>query len=288
MSAAKKDQKLRPADVWLAALKRAVARLDQHYNAIMWTISGVLLVLAVAVYWRRSSQAAEAGGWKSLFAVVSGANPAGFNDVVQDHPGTSAARWAMLIGAEDRLRTGSRAYFRNREESIVDLKLAEEGFRALVDDAKAPPEVLERALFGLACARECLSDGDTKAAQDTFDRFLKEYPNSRFKDEAESRLAALKRESAGEFYAWASKLNPKPDDAPQPRDRGIGSGLNIPSSLLPGSGDPVLHPDPPGGAPEETGGTPAKKKQDDEKPDDEKKTDGDNPLRPGPELPSGE
>jgi hypothetical protein len=84
--------------------------------------------------------------------------------------------------------------------------------------------VMERALFGLARAKEALPDknlGPSKvddAAIETYQRLLTEFPISIYKDFAESRIAALKTGTAQDFYAWFEQQNPKPADREMPKD----------------------------------------------------------------------
>jgi hypothetical protein len=173
------------------------------------------------VYWRSSSGTAGQQGWREFASATKASD---FGNVADKFPGTAAGSWARLMEGEIELNSGVRSSFTDRAAGRSDLKKAQENFEKLIADRATPSDVMERALFGLARAKEALPDknlGPSKiddAAIETYQRLLTEFPISIYKDYSESRIAALKTGTAQDFYAWFEQQNPKPADREMPKD----------------------------------------------------------------------
>jgi len=198
----------------------------EHYVQENWILLAVAVVaIAIGagglVYWKSSSGTAGQQGWRE-FASANKASD--FGNVADKFPGTAAGSWARLMEGEIELNSGVRSSFTDRAAGRSDLKKAQENFEKLIADKATPSDVMERALFGLARAKEALPDknlGPSKiddAAIETYQRLLTEFPISIYKDYAESRIAALKTGTAQDFYAWFEQQNPKPADREMPKD----------------------------------------------------------------------
>jgi hypothetical protein len=198
----------------------------EHYVQENWMLlAAAVVAIAIGagslVYWRSSSGVAGQQGWRE-FASASKASD--FGNVADKFPGTAAGSWARLMEGEIELNSGVRSSFTDRAAGRSDLKKAQENFEKLIADKATPSDVMERALFGLARAKEALPDknlGPSKvddAAIETYQRLLTEFPISIYKDYAESRIAALKTGTAQDFYAWFEQQNPKPADREMPKD----------------------------------------------------------------------
>jgi hypothetical protein len=198
----------------------------EHYVQDNWMLlAAAVVAIAIGaggvVYWRSSSGTAGQQGWRE-FASANKASD--FGNVADKFSGTSAGSWARLMEGEIELNSGVRASFTDRAASRSDLKKAQENFEKLIADKATPSDVMERALFGLARAKEALPDknlGPSKvddAAIETYQRLVTEFPISIYKDYAESRIAALKTGTAQDFYAWFEQQNPKPADREMPKD----------------------------------------------------------------------
>ena len=114
------------------------------------------------------------------------------------------------------------------------MKKARESFDKIVNDPDAPPDVKERALFGLGRCLETLSDRNTDEAIAVYQQLLNDYLYSAYKSAAEARIAALRTGGAQEFYAWFHDQNPKPPDRELPRDL---KGPVLPPGQPPTDGD---------------------------------------------------
>lgn len=192
-----------------------------HDNLWLLVVAAVAVALGAGgvVYWRSASGSAGQQGWRE-FAIAS--KTADYGNVADKYPGTVAGSWARLLEGEMELSNGIRSSFTDRAAGVSDLKKAEENFDKLVNDKS--DDVRERALFGLARAKEALppkSASPSKiddAAIEAYQRLLTQFPLSVYKDYAEARVAALKTGTAQDFYAWFEQQNPKPADREMPKD----------------------------------------------------------------------
>jgi hypothetical protein len=121
-----------------------------------------------------------------------------------------------------RMANGIPLAFTNLETAQKELKMAQEAYQSLFDDRSTPAQVREKALYNLARCLESLSDGNETEAVRTYEQFVKEYPDSIFRADAEKRIQVLGSGSGQEFYAWFAKFQrPKAKD-PRPLDKGPG------------------------------------------------------------------
>jgi len=203
----------------------ASERYVQTHTNLLVAAAVVLVAVAIGViYWRMSSGSYDRQGWRALSDAESTAD---YGTVADKYAGTKVAPWARLREGEAELSSGIRLLFTNRDAGRSDLKKAEENLEKLIGDKNAPPEVVERALFGLARCRESLPEkkAGTSTINDpaieTYERLLKEFPDTVYKQLAESRIAALRTGSAQDFNAWFENQNPKPADRAMPKDLSI-------------------------------------------------------------------
>jgi hypothetical protein len=198
----------------------------EHYvqnNLVL--LGAVVVAIAIAaggvVYWRTASGATGQEGWRE-FSTASKA--ADYGNVADKFSGSVAGSWARLMEGEMELSSGIRSSFTDRSAGRSDLKKATENFEKLIADKATPGDVMERALFGLAQAKEALPDKDlgpskvNDAAIAAYQRLLTEFSSGVYKDYAEARIAALKTGTAQDFYAWFETQNPKPADREMPKD----------------------------------------------------------------------
>jgi hypothetical protein len=217
----------------------------QHHKVQLAGVAVVLLLAVIAYfYWTASSSGVDSQGWR---AMAKAGTAAQFGDIADKYAGKKLASWARLQEGESDLFSGIRLSFTDRASGLSDLKKAQENFDNLIRDKATPPEVLERALFGLAQCRESLPS-DPKAppskiddpAIAAYENLLKQFPDTVFKPIAEARIAALRTGKTQDFYAWFDKQNPKPVDrevpkdlippAPEPFSSGTTPGTTAPNS----------------------------------------------------------
>lgn len=223
--------------------------VEKYGMKIVVAIGALFVLLIVLVIWNSQRNSQQSAGWTRLAAAGSTED---FENVAEEYAGSPVANWALIQAAESHLQSGIRSSFTDRSAGDRALKDAKEQFQKLLDSSSIPPEIRERALFGMARVEETSSDGDLKAAIELYQKLISEYPNSVFRQLAEQRvkpvdgekIAALEQEGTKKFYKWFHEQNPKPGDRQRP-------GFNLP---MPGGAGPQGAA-PQGGAP--MGGAPA-------------------------------
>lgn len=230
---------------------KATAFYDGHQNTILWGFVVVLLGLAAWIYLTRSAQVSAASAWTS---VQTAGSPADYLDVATQFPKSRAGVVSKLQAALAWLNMGVKDAFNNREQANIYLKDAKSAFDELVGQANLEKSVREQALYGLAQTLESISSGDTEAAVKAYQQLLAEFPETIFKEKAESRIKDLKRPETQDFLAWYQKQNPKPPEPEKPKDGqapGAKVGAPKPDGEVGGLGLPA--PPPVGGESPATG-----------------------------------
>lgn len=207
---------------------------ERHAGSLQWGLIGVALILAIGIYYWRTTAAVEAAAWNELSQSQSAED---FAQVASNFSNSRAAPWAKLREANSYLEIGLRDAFENREKANTDLKKAKDILAGL-SKTGGPREFRQQVLFAYGRSLEMTSDGDLKPAIEAYEHLLNEIPDTAFKQEAERRIAALRKPGAKEFYAFFSKQNPKPPEPPKPNDKVGGKGASDPlKPLTPGLGD---------------------------------------------------
>jgi nitrogen fixation-related uncharacterized protein len=211
----------RIASDWGHASERYV---QDHTNQLIVAAVVIVALIIGAIYWRMSSGSVDRQGWRALSDAQSTAD---YGTVADKYSATKVAPWARLREGEAELTSGIRLLFNDREAGRSDLKKAEENFEKLINDKQTPDEVRERALFSLGRCRESLPAKGAGAATindpaiETYERLLKQFPDSVYKELVEARIAALRTGTAQDFSAWFETQNPKPADRAMPKDLSI-------------------------------------------------------------------
>jgi len=195
--------------------------IQDNWMLLAVAVAVILLGAGGVVYWRSSSGSAGQQGWREF---ASAAKAADYGNVADKYSGSAPEAWARLLEGEMELNSGIRSSFTDRSAGRSDLQKAQENFEKLIADKATPSDVMERALFGLARAKEALPPKDLSPSKindgaiETYQRLVTEFPISIYKNYAEARIAALKTGTAQDFYAWFEKQNPKPVDREMPKD----------------------------------------------------------------------
>ena len=195
-------------------LVKLEAFYQKHAVTLQWVMIAVAAFFAALIYWWRTTSAAEAIAWNDFF--ISGSVDS-YSEVASTHEGTRAAQWAKLYEAEGYLNGALKDSFTNREKANTDLKKARELFEELLT-ANPGHEAREKILFGLARTQEFTSAGKLDEAISTYETLLKDFPETFYRKEVESRITHLKSAGAQSFYAWFGQQNPKPEDPAKPKD----------------------------------------------------------------------
>lgn len=197
---------------------KAVPFVEKYGWQIIGALVAVAVIFAVSAYWFSESTASTAESWAQFDRVLHqpNADAGDFAELAEKHPGSAAAAWARLKEADDLLKSGLREAFTNRDVSQSELKSGLEAYQKLADGGKGvTPEIRERALFGLARCQEAMSDGKVDDAVATYQRLLKDFPQTIFQSIANERIKALESPQAKDFYAWFQQQKPQPKDPHQ-------------------------------------------------------------------------
>lgn len=200
----------------LRKLTTKAAPIVEQYLWHIVAVAGVALVAFFGlVIWFSESSATTTEGWAQFDRVLHEQNPTAgdFDEVAEKHPSSAVAAWARLKEADDYLKSGLREAFTNREISQSEIKKGLDVYQKLVSGGPGIlPEIRERALFGLARCQEIASDGNTDEALASYQRLLKDFPDTCFQAIANQRIKELDSSQAKDFYAWFHELKPKPQE----------------------------------------------------------------------------
>ena len=228
---------------------------QRYGNYVLIGFLAICLAAAVTIYLVNQFGAESTAGWTELRASATAED---FANVADDFADTEVGAWARLQEAESHLHSGIRLAFADRPAARDDLTEAREAFEEALANPAAPPQVRERALFGLARTLETLAgvqagEGEQPAATldeavAAYEELLEQFEQTLYAQVAQERIAELKKESTQEFYAWFRQQNPTPADRALPRD-GMPPGHPPLGGLgLPGiPGGDVAPPRPPAG-----------------------------------------
>lgn len=183
-------ERIRP---YLAALVAALAVIFVGLGA--WTLI-------------ESRKAAErAGAWDACLEAIDTGDAGRLNEVAARYQGTPAAAWSQLLLADAALASGCRSALTDKQQAAERFQAAAELYEVVMARAagaagteRAGDLVTERAMFGLAKAREAL--GQFEPARRGYEALVVEYPGSPLRELAEERAAALARPGVSGWYDW--------------------------------------------------------------------------------------
>ena len=199
-------------------------KFDEHANTILSVLIVITLLAAALIYWTRTSSNRSALGWTDL---TNASSPEDYQAVAETYAGSPVSQWATLRAGDGFLNEGIRLSLTDRSASNERLEQAKDFYQSLLDSS-APAELREQALNGYAITLEATSNGDTSDAIAAYESLLKQFPETRFKVFANERISQLKTGRVQDFYAWFSRLDPKPADLPMPDDGSKTTVDNLP------------------------------------------------------------
>jgi hypothetical protein len=176
-----------------------VDRIRPHLRAILIGVLGLFAALAVWTLVNSQQTAQQAASWDECLASIAEGDAGRLETVVTRYGGSAAAQWAQIMLADAALADGNRLLMVDRAQGRRRLEEAVGRYTA-VNAQRPAPLATERAIFGLAQARESL--GELAEARRGYETLVAEYPESPFRGLAEERIAALGRESTGRWYKW--------------------------------------------------------------------------------------
>lgn len=188
----------------------AVAIYDRIRPHLSTLLAAAAAAVAGFVVWSLIASQAEATrrqSWDACLAAMTAGEPNALAEVIRRYPGTEAARWAELLSADQATAEGAELLFVDRSRGESRLQAAVDLYTALI--AASPQGLLaERAVFGLAKARECL--GQLAEARRGYEAVAAEFPQEPLARVASRRAAELGRESTRQWYDWFAAVKPAP------------------------------------------------------------------------------
>ncbi len=186
---------------------------DKWGNHVTAGICILAVVIAAFVYFGRSSHSAAVRGWTEFSKCTTAGE---FGNLADKEENTELGAWARVSQADRLLDDGIKSLFSSRTSADRLLKSAEENYRDVLNNNKAPRVARERALYGLARTLEATSEGDNQPAIDAYKRLLDEFGNSVYESVVDERLTDLQSGESKEFYAWFDRKDPEIPDRTTP------------------------------------------------------------------------
>jgi len=186
-------------------------RLRPYVTSLLMILAAGLVAGIAMVLISSQLSVSRAQSWDACLAALSGGTPDSFNDVMQRYPGTPAAQWSQIMLADTSLADGAELLFRNRLQAELRLQSAIELYTSVIV-AKPQGMLAERAIFGLAKARESL--GELDAAKQGYEVVAAEYPSGAMARLAADHAASLGREQSRQWYDWFAAQKITPVDKP--------------------------------------------------------------------------
>jgi len=184
----------------LAQATMSLLERIRPYLATIAAAIGITFVALAAWTLISSRQDSErAGAWDACLAAISSGDAQQLNDVAARYPGTPAGAWSQILLADAALASGCQLAFTDKQQATERFRAAADLY-AVAMSRPAGGLVTERAMFGLAKAREAL--GEFEPARKGYEALVDEYPNSPLRELAGERAAALARPAVTGWYDW--------------------------------------------------------------------------------------
>jgi hypothetical protein len=196
--------------------------LKPYQNLILAVVVAIVVALGAYKWWSWTATAQTTQAWNDLNAALIGGNIDRLAKVPEDYPGTTAARVATVLQADFRLAGGCDQLFVNKAPAEEQLSKAIELYRSDMNQDDQS-ELIERAVFGLARARE--SKGELDAANRSYQDVVKNWPHGAYSAAAQQRIDDLKRTETKRMYDDFASFDPKPVFHNEPVLPGL-EGLN--------------------------------------------------------------
>jgi hypothetical protein len=208
-------------------INNAIEKVKPYSKTALAVVTVAVVVFAVVAWWRRQSAAQEAGAWDNLYARMDSGQAAELERLAEQYSGSDVAGWAAVSAGDMYLSAGCRELFTNKASASQELQKAVNSYLTVLNEDH-PPQVMERATFGLARAYESLAgtrqgQGELSKAIEQYGKLIKSWPDGVYADMAAERLEDLKRHETKEFYDAFAKFDPKPAFT----DDQMGQGLSF-------------------------------------------------------------
>jgi len=204
-----------------SSMKKVVEALKEGPSRTTWIVLALVATAVILFYvWRYFSHTSEeknSARWFTAMRVFEGERLAPPKDdekaalfprpedeltkLAKENEGTVQARIARFDIARINLAEGERLLGSSREAALERVRKAAELFEKLQGESSDVPILHIEAILKAGKAHEM--NGEFNKAIEQYQKLLKEYPKSAFKDEAEAGIARLKEGSATRAEAEA-------------------------------------------------------------------------------------
>jgi hypothetical protein len=190
-----------------------VDRIRPHLRTLAAAVGVAFAGLAAWTLVSSQRAAEKSQAWDACLTALSTRDAGRLGEVASRYPGSAAAVWSQIMLADSALAEGSRLLFTDKTQGRERLQAAADLYAGVVGQS-APAMAIERAVFGLAKARESL--GDVENARRGYAALAAEHPQSPLRALAESRVAALERPATADWYHWFETHDAKPAATTEP------------------------------------------------------------------------
>jgi len=188
---------------WLVSVGKAL----KPYQNIIFTVA-VVAVLSAAAYawWSRSATEQSVKAWDEMHLALAQGDLDKLSRIMEEYPGTRVAYWAAAAAADYRLMRGCNLLFVDKALAQQELNKAVELYSDL--ERGHVPELVERAKFGLARAKE--AKRELEEAVEYYEDLAQNAKTATFAAAARERLAELNRPEIKRVYDDFRQFDPKP------------------------------------------------------------------------------
>lgn len=245
-------------------LGEVIGKVKPYQNVLLGALIVLLLGALAYALWSRQTGSRSAAAWTALFEAMESNDVLGYDDIIEQYPGTTAADFAAALAGDYHLSEGCRLLFENKANANQELRKATEYYLQVLE-ASDESSLRERATFGLARALEAQAR-DLDEAVARYREVVENWPDGAFAVAAQRRLEDLQRVETKALYDRFAKFDPKPAFGDEPGVPGQkppfeldslpeGAPLFTPSS--PFGSSPAEKPEGGAAPPGEIPGTPA-------------------------------
>jgi hypothetical protein len=189
---------------WLA---KAIEAIKPYQNLILAGVALVLVAMVGYTLYNRAVTAQSAQAWNDINTALETGDLASLSKVSEDYPNTTAAYMASIVQGDNYLAAGCTQLFKNKPLAEENLSKAINHYEAIRLSCRTP-SIRERAVFGLARARE--AKGELEEAKPLYEEVAKDV-NGTYAKAASERLADLARPATRAFYDDFAHFDPKPE-----------------------------------------------------------------------------
>jgi hypothetical protein len=188
--------------------------LDRHRSRLSmfgWTASAVVVAIVVVVVVMSRQGGSQARAWEELQAIGTlepSLVSSRLKQISETYPNTEVALWAQLDMADVLCTEAKQKLASDRDIAVLRLREAQQAYLAVLNNARALPDMIRRAALPEAMCWELLGDRDQAitAYKRAAERYASSHPE--VAKEAASRASDLEQPEAADFYKWLAEYKP--------------------------------------------------------------------------------